>query len=161
MVLHSCCFCWAISINSGVNSTVTMLSPIICIFLFLFLPIYHPSLPPLFPFVFLPFFYSFFLSPFLSFSSFAPFSPNPPLFSLCLLISLPHNPPYPLEPPQDQGNTVSITVPHVQLINPENQIVEVSRYWVSMLPPVWWCLTFPLALQLMASGSLVHTLSSL
>lgn len=25
-----------------------------------------------------------------------------------------------------QGNPVSITVPHVQLINPENQIVEVS-----------------------------------
>lgn len=29
-------------------------------------------------------------------------------------------------PPQDQANTVSMTVPHVQLINPENQIVEVS-----------------------------------
>ena len=26
-----------------------------------------------------------------------------------------------------QGNPVSMTVPHVQLINPENQIVEVSR----------------------------------
>lgn len=25
-----------------------------------------------------------------------------------------------------QGNPVSMTVPHVQLINPENQIVEVS-----------------------------------
>lgn len=27
---------------------------------------------------------------------------------------------------QDQANAVSMTVPHVQLINPENQIVEVS-----------------------------------
>ncbi|XP_049322825.1 serine/threonine-protein kinase SIK3 homolog isoform X2 [Astyanax mexicanus] len=31
---------------------------------------------------------------------------------------------YPLNPVQDQGNAVSMTVPHVQLINPENQIVE-------------------------------------
>jgi len=28
--------------------------------------------------------------------------------------------------PDQQGNPVSMTVPHVQLINPENQIVEVS-----------------------------------
>ncbi|XP_072546913.1 serine/threonine-protein kinase SIK3 homolog isoform X5 [Salminus brasiliensis] len=31
---------------------------------------------------------------------------------------------YPLNAVQDQGNAVSMTVPHVQLINPENQIVE-------------------------------------
>lgn len=30
--------------------------------------------------------------------------------------------------PQDQANAVSMTVPHVQLINPENQIVEVSFF---------------------------------
>ncbi|XP_051963760.1 serine/threonine-protein kinase SIK3 homolog isoform X1 [Xyrauchen texanus] len=33
-------------------------------------------------------------------------------------------PVYPLNPMQDQSNAVSMTVPQVQLINPENQIVE-------------------------------------
>lgn len=41
-----------------------------------------------------------------------------------------------VEQTDPQGNPVSMTVPHVQLINPENQIVEVSDVYITLAATV-------------------------